>query len=144
MRACNLTIDEHKGTTLVPKIAVVDFEGKRGVWMPDDENKVQFRADSSSASRTRNAIEVLDGVKPKATASSPTAQRSLRNNDTLVLRRTECRRRPGAGGQGGGRRGARRTGRVPQASPAAAARAAAARRGRLPRRAPALSGPPRQ
>ena len=38
----NLTVEERKDTLVAPKNAVIDFENKRGVWMPNDENRAQF------------------------------------------------------------------------------------------------------
>ena len=38
----NLTVEERKNTLVVPKNAVIDFENKRGVWMPNDENRAKF------------------------------------------------------------------------------------------------------
>ena len=38
----NLTVEERKNTLVAPKNAVIDFENKRGVWMPNDEKRAQF------------------------------------------------------------------------------------------------------
>src|SRR4029077_16462384 len=29
----NLTVEEHKGTLVAPKVAIIDYDNKRGVWM---------------------------------------------------------------------------------------------------------------
>ena len=101
-----LSIEERKGTTLVPKIAVVDFEGKRGVWIPGGENKVEFR-EIKLGLEDAERIEILDGVKPGDRIVTEGAA-SLRAGDTIVL--------PGqaAGCWRGGRRPTRRrwTGRA--------------------------------
>jgi HlyD family secretion protein len=39
----NLTVEDRKNTLVVPKNAVIDFENKRGVWMPNDENRATFK-----------------------------------------------------------------------------------------------------
>ena len=132
-----LIIEERKGTTLVPKIAVVDFDGKRGVWIPGGENKVQFR-ETKLGIEDPERIEVLDGLKPGDRIVTEGAG-SLRAGDTMVLP-GQTRRRPrggaGAGGQGGGRRGAGGQGRAagqPGQQPEAGAAAPAAGAQRPPR-----------
>ncbi len=104
-----LSIEERKGTTLVPKIAVVDFEGKRGVWIPGGENKVEFR-ETKLGLEDPERIEVLDGVKPGDRIVTEGAG-SLRAGDTIVLP-GQTAAGPGAGGEGGGRRGAGGQGRA--------------------------------
>jgi RND family efflux transporter MFP subunit len=100
-----LTIEERKDTTLVPKIAVVDFEGKRGVWIPADDNKAQFvpvRLGLEDAER----IEIVEGLKPGDRIVTDGAG-SLRAGDTVVLPGQSAGGPGGAagGGQGGSRRG---------------------------------------
>lgn len=91
-----LTIEERKDTTLVPKVAVVDFEGKRGVWLPEGENKARF-AEVKLGLEDAERIEILAGLKPGDPVVTDGAA-SLRSGDTMVL--------PGQapGGPGGGRR----------------------------------------
>ena len=91
-----LTIEERKGTTLVPKVAVVDFEGKRGVWLPEGENKARFAAVKLGLEDAER-MEILDGIAPGDRVVTEGAA-SLRAGDTVVL--------PGQapGGPGGGRR----------------------------------------
>ena len=107
-----LVIEERTGTTLVPKIAVVDFEGKRGVWIPGDENKVQFR-ETKLGIEDPERIEVLDGLKPGDRIVTEGAG-SLRAGDTVVLpgQTAGGPGGPGAGGPGGGRGGAGGQGRA--------------------------------
>ncbi|HTM32319.1 MAG TPA: efflux RND transporter periplasmic adaptor subunit [Vicinamibacterales bacterium] len=92
-----LEIEEHKDTTLVPKVAVVDFEGKRGVWIPEGENKARF-VEVKLGLEDAERMEILEGVKPGDRVVTDGAA-SLRSGDTIVG--------PGqnAEGQGGGRRG---------------------------------------
>ena len=91
-----LIIEERKDTTLVPKMAVVDFEGKRGVWLPEGENKARFAAVKLGLEDAER-MEILDGLKPGDRVVTEGAA-SLRAGDTMVL--------PGEvpGGAGGGRR----------------------------------------
>jgi membrane fusion protein, multidrug efflux system len=93
-----LTIEEHKDATLVSKTAVVDFEGKRGVWIPEGENKARFVAVKLGL-EDATRMEILEGIKPGDRVVTDGAS-SLRAGDTMVL--------PGQGppgGPGGGRRG---------------------------------------
>lgn len=90
-----LSVEERTGVMLLPKMAVVDFEGRRGVWMPDEENKARFtqvRLGLEDADR----VQILDGVQPGDKVVTEGAA-SLRNGDTLVL--------PGESSTGGGNRG---------------------------------------
>jgi RND family efflux transporter MFP subunit len=100
-----LTIEERKDTTLVPKIAVVDFEGKRGVWIPDDNNKARFHAVTLGI-EDPDRIEILEGLKPGDRIVTEGAG-SLRAGDTVVLPGQNAGGPGGApaGGPGGGRRG---------------------------------------
>ncbi|MEZ5288805.1 MAG: efflux RND transporter periplasmic adaptor subunit [Vicinamibacterales bacterium] len=92
-----LTIEERKGTTLAPKAAVVDYEGQRGIWIPDEDNKARFipvKLGLENAER----IEILQGVNPGNRIITEGAA-SLRAGDTLAM--------PGQGPGGpGGRAGA--------------------------------------
>jgi RND family efflux transporter MFP subunit len=94
-----LSIEERSGVPLVPKAAVVDFEGKRGVWVPGEDNKAQFvpvKLGLEDAER----MEILEGVKTGDRIVTEGAG-SLRAGDTLIL--------PGQapGGAGGGPPGGR-------------------------------------
>jgi RND family efflux transporter MFP subunit len=91
-----LLIEERKGTALVPKVAVVDFEGKRGVWVPESENKARF-AEVKLGLEDAERVEILAGLKVGDRIVTDGAS-SLRAGDTMVL--------PGqpAGGPGGGGR----------------------------------------
>jgi hypothetical protein len=92
-----LEIEEHKDATLVPKVAVVDFEGKRGVWVPEGENKARF-VEVKLGLEDAERMEILEGVKPGDRVVTDGAA-SLRSGDTMVGPG------PNAEGQGGGRRG---------------------------------------
>jgi membrane fusion protein (multidrug efflux system) len=96
-----LSIEQRKGTTLVPKIAVVDFEGKRGVWIPGDDNKVQFR-EAKLGLEDPERVEIVEGLKPGDRIVTEGAG-SLRAGDTIVLPGQNAGG-PAGGGQGGGDR----------------------------------------
>jgi membrane fusion protein (multidrug efflux system) len=79
----SLTIEERKNALLAPKEAVVDFENKRGVWVPNDERRAQF-------------VPVTLGIEGpeqvEITAGLTEGQRfvvagagAVRNNDQLVI-----------------------------------------------------------
>ncbi len=50
----NLTVEDRKGALVVPKSAVIDFENKRGVWMPNEENRADVRAGDARHRRPRH------------------------------------------------------------------------------------------
>jgi RND family efflux transporter MFP subunit len=95
-----LQIEEHEDATLVPKIAVVDFEGKRGVWVPSGDNKAQF-VEVKLGLEDAERMEILDGIKTGDQIVTEGAA-SLRAGDTLMV---PGQGPAGAGGPGGGRRG---------------------------------------
>jgi RND family efflux transporter MFP subunit len=110
-----LLIEERKDTTLVPKVSVVDFENKRGVWVPDGDRKARFVAVKLGLEDAER-VEILEGVKAGDQVVTDGAA-SLRAGDTLVLpgqgpgnpggpgAADGGGRRPGAGGGAGGGRG---------------------------------------
>jgi RND family efflux transporter MFP subunit len=93
-----VTIDDQKGTLLVPKNAVVDYENKRGVFTMTGENKSQF-VPVQIGIEDETRVEIKAGLNegdPIVTGGAS----SLRNDDTLLIAGQS-----GAGGPGGGRRG---------------------------------------
>jgi RND family efflux transporter MFP subunit len=80
-----LTIEERKGTTMVPKVAVVDFEGKRGVWVPEGENKARF-VEVKLGLEDPERMEILAGLQVGDRIVTDGAA-SLRAGDTMVLAR---------------------------------------------------------
>jgi RND family efflux transporter MFP subunit len=122
-----LMIEEHTDATLVPKVAVVDFEGKRGVWVPEGENKARFVEVKLGLEDTER-MEILDGLKPGDRVVTDGAA-SLRAGDTMVLPGQQGPGGPagggprgmgagqgGPGGQGNGRQGGG-AGRAPGTPP---------------------------
>ena len=79
----SVTIDSRTGATLVPKSAIVDYDGKRGVFSMTSDNKAQFKPlEIGIEDETR--VEARNGVASGDTVVTSGAS-SLRNGDTLVL-----------------------------------------------------------
>jgi HlyD family secretion protein len=110
-----LTIEERENALLVPKISVVDVEGKRGVFVADADNKARFipvKLGLEDAER----MEIVEGLKVGDQIITNGAG-SLRIGDTLLLPGqapggpggqdgpTDARRPGMGGGRPGGQRG---------------------------------------
>ena len=108
----SLTVEERKGTLVAPKSAVIDFENKRGVWMPNADNRAKFAPVELGIEDT-DRVEITSGLKEgdKIVTTGATA---VRNNDMLVV--------AGAGGAGAGRGGPGRGGQGRGGAPAGAPR----------------------
>ncbi len=112
----NLTVEERKGALVVPKNAVVDFENKRGVWVPNADRRAQFVPITLGIEGT-DTVEVLSGLKLGDRFVNAGAG-AVRNNDQLMIagevedgpsgpsgragkgRKFEGGQRPGAGNGG--------------------------------------------
>ena len=115
----NLTVEERKGTLVAPKNAVIDFENKRGVWMPNDEKRAAF-------------VPVTLGIEGRASRDPrrPQGRRqfrdhrraAVRNNDQLIIA-GDATDGP-SGGSGGGGPGSGASSAGPAARNSAAARVA--------------------
>jgi len=92
-----LTIEEHKGVVIVPKPAVVDLDGQRGVWQAGEENKAQFLPVTLGI-EDGERVEIAAGLKAGDRFVTEGAG-AVRRNDTLVV--------PGQGGGPGQGRGGR-------------------------------------
>lgn len=124
----SVTIESRTGATLVPKAAIVDYDGKRGVFTMTSDNKAQF-VPIEIGIEDENRVEARSGVAASDTFVTGGAS-SLRNGDTLVL--AGQRGAPGGGpaGRPGGRPGAA-PGEQPR-GPGAPAAAAPAPEGAAP------------
>lgn len=89
----NLTVEDHKNTLVVPKNAVIDFESKRGVWAPNDQNRAKFVPVTLGIEGGDN-VEILSGLN-EGDKFVTTGAAAVRNNDQLII--------AGAGGAQGGR-----------------------------------------
>jgi RND family efflux transporter MFP subunit len=87
-----LTVEERKNTLVAAKSAIIDFENKRGVWMPTEETRARFVPVELGIEGT-DTIEILSGIK-EGDRFVTTGAAAVRNNDQLVI--------AGAGGPGGG------------------------------------------
>jgi RND family efflux transporter MFP subunit len=87
----NLTVEERKGTLVAPKNAVIDFENKRGVWMPNAENRAKFVPVELGIDGGDN-VEITGGLK-EGDRFVTTGAAAVRNNDVLII--------AGQGGPGG-------------------------------------------
>jgi hypothetical protein len=81
---------------VAPKNAVIDFESKRGVWVPTEENRARF-APVQLGIEGPDHIEILGGLK-EGDKFVTTGAAAVRNNDQLVI----AGQGGPPGGQGGG------------------------------------------
>jgi membrane fusion protein, multidrug efflux system len=100
----NLTVEDRKGALVVPKSAVIDFENKRGVWSPNDENRAKF-VPVTLGIEGSETIEILTGLK-EGDKFVTTGAAAVRNNDQLLIAGEAGR--GGQGGRGAGGEGARK------------------------------------
>lgn len=79
----NLTVEERKNALVVPKSAVIDFENKRGVWVPNQEKRATF-APVTLGIEGPEHVEILTGLKDGDRFVNAGAG-AVRNNDQLVI-----------------------------------------------------------
>ena len=128
----SLTVEERKNTLVAPKNAVIDFENKRGVWMPSEDRRAHF-VPVTLGIEGPEEIEILAGLK-EGDRFVTTGAAAVRNNDQLIIAgegggaggaatMDGPSSRPagkkfgggqGGGGQGGGRKRPEGTGQRPQ------------------------------
>jgi RND family efflux transporter MFP subunit len=94
----SLTVEERKNTLLAPKAAVIDFENKRGVWVPDEGRRAQF-VPVTLGIEGPNQIEIVAGLG-EGDRFVVAGAGAVRNNDQLIV----AGEAPGAGGGPGGAR----------------------------------------
>ena len=98
----DLEIDGRANVLLVPKIALVDSEGQRGVYQPSEDNKAIFKPVKVGIEDSEHA-EIAGGLQEGETVVSVGAG-ALRRNDQLVVAGQGGQRGPGGpAGPGGGR-----------------------------------------
>lgn len=113
----DLTVDERKNALVLPRTALVDYEGRRGVWRLNEANKARF-VPVEVGLEASEQVEIESGLS-EGDAVVTTGAASLRADDTLLVAGQNAR--PGVGGtQGpsagastgerGGNSGARRPG----------------------------------
>jgi len=79
----SLTVEERKNTLVAPKTAVIDFEQKRGVWVPNQDRRAQFVPVTLGIEGPEH-IEVLSGLK-EGDMFVTTGAAAVRNNDQLLI-----------------------------------------------------------
>jgi HlyD family secretion protein len=97
----NLTVEEHENALIVPKTAVVDYGGNRGVWVPNDQDRAAF-VPLKLGIENAEFIEVIGGMDEGSKFVNNGAS-AVRNNDQLMIAGQPGR--PNGGGQGRGGRG---------------------------------------
>ncbi len=124
----NLTVEDRKNVLIAPKNAVIDFESKRGVWMPSAENRAQFVAVELGIEDS-DQVEIKAGLK-EGDKVVTTGAAAVKNNDQLLIAGAEgAGGGAGPGGPGRGGRGPRGGGNGPSAEGAAGAPSASAQPG---------------
>lgn len=98
----DLEIEGRDNVLLVPKIALVDSEGKRGVYKPSDDNKAKFQ-EVTIGLEDDDRAEILNGLTEGETVVSVGAG-ALRREDQILIAGQGGRGAPGSP-DGGARQG---------------------------------------
>jgi membrane fusion protein (multidrug efflux system) len=96
----NLEVETREKVLLVPKVALVDSEGQRGVYQANEDNRAQFKAVKLGLEDADHA-DILEGLAEGETIVS-TGAGALRRNDQLAIAGQNGA--PAAGGRGRGMR----------------------------------------
>jgi membrane fusion protein (multidrug efflux system) len=105
-----LEIDSRENVLIVPKIALVDSEGKRGVYQPNDQSRAEFKPVTVGLEDGEKA-EIVSGLREGEMVIS-TGAGALRRNDQLLVAGAEGQRSPRGGpGTGNSQRGPGQGGR---------------------------------
>jgi RND family efflux transporter MFP subunit len=94
----SLEVETHEHALLIPKVALVDSEGQRGVYQANEDNRAQFKAVKVGLEDPEKA-EILEGLAEGETIVS-TGAGALRRNDQLAIAG-----QAGQGGRGNGQGG---------------------------------------
>lgn len=95
----SLVVEERKGALVAPKSAVIDFENKRGVWMPNEEKRARFVPVELGIEDTER-VEIKAGLK-EGDRIVTTGATAVRNNDVLLIAGEAAPAGGGFGGAGG-------------------------------------------
>jgi RND family efflux transporter MFP subunit len=100
----NLEVEGRENVLLVPKVALVDSEGQRGVFQSNDQSRAQFKAVKVGLEDAER-VEVVEGLSEGETVISVGAG-ALRRNDQLLIagQGGSGQRGPGQNGERGGAR----------------------------------------
>jgi HlyD family secretion protein len=99
----NFTVDKREKTLVVPANAVVDFGGKRGVFVPGDGDLAKFQPIEAGVT-TAELVEVASGLH-EGEKIITTGAGALREGDRIVLPGQSPQNAGGGPGARGGRRG---------------------------------------
>ena len=78
-----LTVEERKNALVAPKNAVIDFEDRRGVWMPTEDTRAKFMPVELGIEGT-DTVEIVSGLK-EGDQFVTTGAAAVRNNDQLII-----------------------------------------------------------
>ena len=101
-----LEVDSRENVLLVPKNALVDSEGQRGIYQPNEENRAQFK-EVTVGLEDNDKAEIREGLREGEVVIS-TGAGALRRNDQLLVAGGDGPSGRGAGGQGTGAAGGKR------------------------------------
>ncbi|HUR35012.1 MAG TPA: efflux RND transporter periplasmic adaptor subunit, partial [Vicinamibacterales bacterium] len=96
----DFVVERRANTLVVPANAIVDMNGKKGVFLADEGDVAKFKPVSIGMSQP-DVVEVVDGL-PEGTRVVTTGATALREGDRIVLLGQGGRGRGGRGGAGGG------------------------------------------
>jgi RND family efflux transporter MFP subunit len=101
----DLTVEDKSNVLVIPKIALIDSQGERGVYQPGDDNKAKFKAVKVGIENNETA-EIIAGLTEGEQIVS-TGAGALRRDDQLVVAGQPAggRGRRGSGGNAEGGRG---------------------------------------
>jgi len=104
----SLIVEERKNTLVAPKNAVIDFESKRGVWVPNADRRAQF-VPVTLGIESPEQVEIIGGLQ-EGDRFVTTGAAAVRNNDQLIIAGEGNAGGPGGQGRGGqGGEGARKS-----------------------------------
>jgi RND family efflux transporter MFP subunit len=98
------TVEKHDGALVVPTLAVVDLQGKIGVWLPADEGDNPVFNPVTVGIEQQEFTELTSGVK-EGQRIITTGAAALRPGDRIVMAGQRGGRAGGGNRAGGGRRG---------------------------------------
>ena len=98
----DFVVEQKQNTLVVPANAIVDLNGKKGVFLPDEGDVAKFKPITIGMSQS-DIVEVVDGL-PEGARVVTTGAAALREGDKIVLL-GQNGGRGGRGSRGGGARG---------------------------------------
>jgi HlyD family secretion protein len=108
----DFVVEHRENTLVVPAKAIVDLDGKKGVFLPDEGDVARFKAVTIGMSQPE-LVEVVDGL-PEGTRVVTTGAAALHEGDRIVLLGAESGEnggpRAGRAGRGGRPNGGGRSG----------------------------------